>query len=65
MTDKVTCWTDPGGCSSCIYCGMDMDMGPFCSHPQVLVKYSYGVGLHTAIRDFCGPELKLYEERTK
>ena len=31
---KVVCWTDKGGCSSCKYCGMDMD--PFCVYLNVV-----------------------------
>ncbi len=55
----MTTWTDPDRCSSCKYCGMDMDMSPFCWEPTVLEARPEGLNLNSAIQDFCGPELKL------
>jgi hypothetical protein len=61
--DKVVCWTDPGGCSSCKFCGMDMDMDPYCVHPKVLENHPYGYGINHAIRETCGTDLNLWEKR--
>ncbi len=60
---KFNVWTDPGRCSTCKYCGMDMDMSPYCVHPKVLEFHRYGVNLTKAITDFCGEELKLREAK--
>ena len=62
--NKVVCWTDPGGCSSCRFCSMDMDMDPYCVHPKVLMKHPYGFGINGAIKETCGADLKLWEKRT-
>lgn len=61
----VVCWTDPGGCSTCKYCGMDMEMEPYCAHPKVTAssRFGYGMGINSAIQQFCGPDLKLREAR--
>lgn len=59
----MTVWTEPGRCSTCRYCGMDMNMNPFCVHPKVLVNYSWGLDLNTAIADYCGKDLNLREEK--
>jgi len=56
-------WTDPGQCSSCKYCGMDMDMSPYCVEPSVLEKYTYGLKINCAIQDYCGQELRLRVEK--
>ena len=61
--DKVVCWTDPGGCSSCNFCGMDMDMDPYCVHPKVLKEHPHGYGINHAIKETCGTDLKLWEKR--
>lgn len=29
-------------CHACRYCGMDMDMEPYCVHPEVLKRAKYG-----------------------
>ncbi len=52
-TNRLRIWTDPGGCSGCDYCGMDMDMDPFCAHPTVTAKHRYGLNINYAIKDFC------------
>lgn len=46
-------WTDPGGCSTCKHCGMDMDMDPYCSHPDVLKIHQYGVSINVALQKVC------------
>ncbi len=55
-------WTDPGQCSSCIFCSMDMDLDPFCVHPNILKEYSWGLNINSAIKKFCSSDLKLREE---
>ncbi len=62
---RLRIWTDPDGCSGCDYCGMDMDMDPFCVHPTVKAKHPIGLNISTAIRDFCGEgdKLKLWKKR--
>ena len=59
----MTTWTSPGQCSSCNFCGMDMDMAPYCSHPNVTLDHPYGLNINEAIKLHCGPNLKLREER--
>lgn len=58
-------WTESGGCSSCKHCAMDMEMDPYCVHPNVVVYHRYGVNISKAIADFCGDgdNLKLREKR--
>jgi hypothetical protein len=58
-------WLDPDRCSGCNFCGMDMDMDPYCVHPQVLKVHPWGVGLTTALNSFCrqGDKLTLWEKR--
>lgn len=55
-------WTDPGGCSSCKFCSMDMEMDPYCVHPTVTKtpRGIYGVLINRALQT-C--KLKLREER--
>lgn len=56
----MTWVTDPLGCGKCDFCGMDMDMDPFCVNVQVLdlrteitgKKYPYGLDIHPA-RTLC------------
>ena len=62
---RLRIWTDPDACSGCKYCGMDMDMDPYCSHPNVLKKHPYGLVIRTAITSFCldGEKLSLWEKR--
>ncbi len=60
---KFHVWTEPGRCSTCKYCAMDMDMDPYCTHPKVLEFFRYGVNISKAINDFCGEDLKLREPR--
>ena len=38
---------------------MDMDMAPYCSHPNVTLDHPYGLNINEAIRIHCGPDLKL------
>ena len=52
-------WLEPGRCSSCKFCGMDMDMGPYCAHPNVTADHPYGLNLNQAVQIHCGPDLKL------
>lgn len=60
-------------CDTCQYCGMDMDMDPYCSHPEVLKRMPYGQTLcsldaPTRKGKECGPDRKLWkirETRTK
>jgi hypothetical protein len=59
-----TVWTDPGRCSSCKFCGMDMDLDPYCAHPKVIARHKWGLVINKAIADFCGPDLALREEKT-
>lgn len=59
---EMSVWTEPGGCSTCKYCGMDMEMNPFCVHREVTKKYPYGLNINNAIKDYCGKDLKLREE---
>jgi hypothetical protein len=58
-------WTDPGGCSGCDYCGMDMDLDPFCVHPTVKAEHPWGLTINKAIQLFCGEgdKLKLWKKR--
>ncbi len=53
-------------CHDCRYCGMDMDMDPYCVNPKVLEKHVYGLSLgSTKIASFClSPELPLFEPRS-
>lgn len=62
---KLHVWTEPGRCSTCKHCSMDLDMDPFCVHPKVLEYFRYGVNLSKAITDFCGEDLKLREEKAQ
>ena len=57
----MSVWTDPGQCSSCKFCAMDMDLDPFCVHPKVLENHNWGLNINTAIENFCGQTLKLRE----
>ena len=54
-------WTDPGRCSTCKHCSMDMDMDPFCTHPEVARYHRWGLNLSKAISEFCGEDLRLRE----
>ena len=50
-------------CFKCEHCGMDMDMDPYCAHPEVTKKHKYGLVLHQ-VSEFCSaPEKKLFEPR--
>lgn len=60
---KVTCWTDPGGCSTCKFVCMEPDLDPYCVHPKVLEQRPHGLNINSAIQDFCGENLDLREER--
>lgn len=55
-------------CRDCKYCGMDMDMEPYCVHPEVLKRAPYGqilssIAAPTVKGNECEPDLKLWEER--
>jgi predicted metal-binding protein len=63
MSGKIKIWTDPGRCSTCKHCGMDMDMDPFCTHSEVTKYHRYGLNLNKAISEFCGEDLKLREAK--
>lgn len=49
-------WLDKDGCGNCNYCGMDMDLDPFCVNQQVLQQrsehtgrsYDYGLDINVA-----------------
>jgi predicted metal-binding protein len=56
-------WTDPGRCSTCKHCSMDMEMDPFCTHPEVARYHRWGLNLNKAVSEFCGENLKLREPR--
>jgi hypothetical protein len=58
--------TEKKRCSGCRHCGMDMDMDPYCAHPQTLVTMPYGSNLarRDPARDHCGEEMKSWEPRT-
>jgi len=58
----MTIWTDPGRCSTCKFCSMDMNMEPFCVHPIVLKDYKWGLYINSAIKYYCGQDLSLREE---
>lgn len=60
---KFHVWTEPGQCSSCKHCAMDMDADPYCVHPEVKKFHRYGVNLSKAVADFCGDDLKLREPK--
>jgi hypothetical protein len=60
---QMSVWTDPGRCSTCKYCNMDLDMNPYCVHAKVLEFHKYGVNLSKAVSEFCGEDLKLREEK--
>lgn len=63
MGTKLKVWTDPERCSGCKYCSMDMDMDPFCMHPEVAKLHPFGLNLNAAIDKFCGEDLKLRVQR--
>ena len=52
-------------CFDCKYAGMDMDMEPYCDHPQTLVTMPYGSKLsrRDPARDHCGEEKKSWVQR--
>lgn len=50
---KLLVWTDPEGCSGCLYCFLDYDQEPYCTHPEVLVYHRFGVNLNKALTEFC------------
>ncbi|MBM3450517.1 MAG: hypothetical protein FJX78_05985 [Armatimonadetes bacterium] len=55
---RPTTWTEPGGCSSCDFCGIEpTDMNPYCTHPLVLQVHPHGLNLNVALREFCGHDL--------
>jgi len=59
----MSAWTDPGRCSSCKHCALDIDKDPSCTHPEVVKFFRYGVNLTKAVADFCGEGLKLREPK--
>lgn len=66
-------------CFDCAHCGMDMDMDPYCAHPQVTVTAPHGISVnrvrgtpapddaknygHPEVIGKCGPDGKLFEQR--
>lgn len=62
---RLRIWTDPDACSGCKHCAMDMDMDPFCTHPNVIKKHPIGLNISSAIKEFCldGHDLSLWEKR--
>ena len=52
-------------CRDCDHCGMDMDMDPYCAHPDVVKIHIHGLALHTgAVNKFCAFETRpLFEKR--
>lgn len=52
-------------CRNCKWSGMDMDMDPYCIHPNVAKEHPYGLVLHNPkIGKFCEREkLPLWEPR--
>lgn len=67
-------------CEKCDFCGMDMDLEPYCVHPQVLKTNSYGSNCNvvrgaklcegdTRLKlphyNLCGQEAKLWEIRKR
>jgi predicted metal-binding protein len=63
VSKSVNVWTDPGRCSTCKHCSMDMDMNPFCTHAEVTRYHRWGLNLSKAIAEFCGENLKLREPK--
>lgn len=60
---SVAVRADPEDCSTCEHCSVDGGNRVFCIHPDVVKHYPLGLHPERAIREFCGPELKLREER--
>lgn len=52
-------------CRDCKWAGMDMDMEPYCAHPQTLVTMPHGSNLcrRDPARDHCGETKASFEER--
>lgn len=66
MTQRLRVWTDSDGCSGCKFCGMDMDMDPYCVHPTLKAEHPDGLNIGKAIQRFCGDntgKLTLWEKR--
>ena len=61
--DRPAWWLDKGGCGHCHYCGMDMDMDPYCVHPTVVKDNPYGLNISKALKLYC--DHKLWQERDK
>lgn len=56
-------------CMDCKHSGMDMDMQPYCAHPEVCKRMPYGqilASLASPTRDGneCGPDRRLWEQRS-
>lgn len=64
-SSRLRIWTDPDGCSGCAYCGMDMDLDPYCVHPTVTADHRYGLNINLAIQRYCGDgdKLKFWKPR--
>ena len=63
MKSKIPVWDDPGRCSSCKHCAIDMKEDPYCVHPNIKIYHRYGVNLPKAVSEFCGVDLKLREPK--
>ena len=52
-------------CYKCKYSGMDMDMDPYCFHPNTQINFPYGLVLKSPkINDICNIITKpLFEKR--
>lgn len=70
--------SDRRNCTECRYCGMDMDMDPYCAHPEVLKTNRWGSSVNVvrgaplrgdderrrlSYYGRCGQEAKLFEPR--
>lgn len=61
-----TVWHD--GCGKCEHCAMDMDMDPFCTHPEIRAQgWPSGLDIRPAVKNYCGKDgkLSLFEPRRR
>ena len=52
-------WTDKDSCGGCNNCGMDMDMEPYCTAPEVVEKHPNGLAIGSAQQRYCRKDGKL------
>lgn len=58
VPDIPTVWHD--GCGKCEHACMDMDMDPFCVHPDIKAQgWPSGLDIRPAVNTYCGKEGKL------